>query len=139
MVPDSIPSTAVGKTAAVGYQIGVRRTFRCTPEAALVLLLSATGMTIWLGGAIARLSGPYRLLDGTCGEVRVWHPESHLRLTWQPPGWAQPSSIQIRVLLAKTGTTIAFHQERLASPAERAAMQGHWERVLARLGELLIT
>jgi len=92
--------------------------------------------------ALARRSdrpraGPYALPDGTTGALRVDRPGSHLRLSWQPEGWEQPSVVQLRVLPARTGTTIAFHQEHLAGPAEREAMLARWTGVLDALGARL--
>jgi uncharacterized protein YndB with AHSA1/START domain len=126
----------VGKTAAVGYQIGVRRTIACGEEGLWGLLLSPVGMTIWLGGVIELVDGaPYALADGTRGQVRVYKPWSHIRLTWQPPGWARPSTIQVRVGAASGGTTLSFHQEHLADGAARQAMKERWERVITELRE----
>ncbi|MDI3341228.1 MAG: SRPBCC domain-containing protein [Sphaerobacter sp.] len=128
----------VGQTAQSGFQVGVRRTLPFAAEAVWAVLCSPAGMTVWLGGPVALEPGTrYTLADGTFGEVRVYRPGSHIRLTWQPPGWAQPSTLQVRVLPARTGTTLSFHQERMRGPAERAAMKAHWVQVIARLAELL--
>ncbi len=128
----------VGKTAAVGYQIGVRRTLACGEEALWALILSPAGMAVWLGGAIELAAGaPYALDDGTRGQVRVYKPWSHIRLTWQPPGWARPSTVQVRVGAASGGTTLSFHQENLADGAARAAMKTRWAGVIEQLSKLL--
>ena len=126
-----------GRTAAAGYQIGARRTFPCAPAAAWGALLSPEGLACWLGGPLDPARPAYRLPDGTTGEVRVWQPGSHLRLTWQPPGWARPSTVQVRVIPARSGTTIAFHQEHLAGPDEREAMRARWADALDHLGARL--
>ena len=123
----------VGRTAAVGWEIGVRRTVTAAPEAVWALLRSPEGMEIWLGGAIDLEPGPYRLEDGTDGEVRVDEPGSHIRLTWRPPGWEEPSTVQVRVLPAATGTTIAFHHERLADAMMRELMRERWLGVVEEL------
>lgn len=128
----------VGKTADVGYQIGVRRTLVCGEEELWSLLLSPVGMTAWLGGAIELEDGyRYALDNGTTGQVRVYKPWSHIRLTWKPQGWARPSTIQVRVNAANRGTILSFHQEQLADVAARVAMKTHWEEVIARLATLL--
>ena len=58
----------VGKTADVGYQIGVRRTIDCGEEELWSLLLSPEGMASWLGGAIDLTRGAsYSFPDGTRG------------------------------------------------------------------------
>ncbi len=128
----------VGKTAAVGYQIGVRRTLPCGEEALWSLLLSPEGQTIWLGGAIELEDGArYTLDNGTTGQVKVYKPWSHIRLTWQPHGWARPSTVQVRVAAASRGTTLSFHQDQLADGAARSAMKAHWEGVIEQLAALL--
>jgi uncharacterized protein YndB with AHSA1/START domain len=128
----------VGKTADVGYQIGVSRTFPYSEEAIWGLLLSPEGLATWLGGPIAIEEGArYTLADGASGEVRVYKPWSHIRLTWQPPGWARASLIQIRVIPAKPGTTLSFHQEHLRDATARTAMKARWEQVIAELAGTL--
>lgn len=128
----------VGKTADAGYQIGVRRTLPCGEEALWSLLLSPAGQAIWLGGAIELDAGArYTLDDGTTGQVNVYKPWSHLRLTWQPQGWARPSTVQVRVMAARRGTTLSFHQEYLANGDARSAMKAHWEGVIERLATFL--
>lgn len=128
----------VGKTASVGYQIGVSRTLPYTEEEIWALLLSPDGLWVWLGGPAEIAAGaPFRLANGTTGEIRVYKPWSHLRLTWQPAGWPAPSTLQVRVNPAHQRTTLSFHQDHLAGPAERAAMKAHWEGVIEELAEML--
>lgn len=127
----------VGRTRDAGWEVGVRRTVPAAPEAVWELLRSPEGMEIWLGGAIELEPGPCRLADGTDGEVRVDEPGSHLRLTWRPPGWEEPSLLQVRVLPAATGATIAFHQERLADAMMRDLMRERWTGVIETLRERL--
>jgi len=115
----------VGQTAGIGFQIGVRRTLPCADEALWHLVTSEEGLAIWLGGPIALQQGsPYTLANGTSGELRIFRPGSHLRLTWQPPGWATPATIQLRVIPAKSGATLSLHQEGLPDAATRGTMKG---------------
>lgn len=126
-----------GLTAGAGWQAGVRRTFPVAEQAAWELLVSPQGQQLWLGGAIDLADGGgYALPDGTRGELRA-SSDRHLRLTWAPPGWSGESTVQVRVLPAKRGATIAFHQERLADEAERERALAHWSGVLDALGERL--
>jgi len=128
----------VGKTARAGYEIGVRRTLSCSDEQLWALLLSPEGLRTWLGGAAEIAGGaPFALDNGTSGEIKVYKPWSHIRLTWQPAGWAEPSTLQVRVIPASRGTTVSFHHEHLSGAAEREAMKAHWERVVGRLAEML--
>jgi uncharacterized protein YndB with AHSA1/START domain len=128
----------VGKTADAGYQIGVRRTLASPEERVWAVLLSPEGLRIWLGGVAELVAGkPFAFKDGTSGQVRVHKPWSHLRLTWRHPALERPSVLQVRVIPARTGTTLSIHQEQLAGPAVRADMKAHWEQVINRLAELL--
>lgn len=126
-----------GRTAAAGWQAGARRTFAVGEREAWELLVSPQGQELWLGGAVdLAAGGPYALPDGTRGELRA-ASDRHLRLTWEAPGWSGESTVQVRVLPAKRGTTIAFHQERLADAAERERALARWSDVLDALGERL--
>ena len=130
-----MPSKAnvVGQTKAVGFEIGVRKTFAISVDQAWALLTSPAVVDRWLGAgaAVAWAKGTrYTTADGTTGEIRVAKPLSHLRLTWQPPGWAKPSTVQVRVIASGEQTVISFHQEHLAGPTQRALMQQRWQAVL---------
>lgn len=130
--------TEVGKTADAGYQVGVRRTLPCSEERLWRLLLSPAGLETWLGGPAEIAEGVrFRLDNGTTGEIRVYRPGSHIRLGWRPAGWGAPSTLQVRVMAARRGTTLSFHQEHLAGAAERAAMKAHWEGVIGSLAGML--
>jgi uncharacterized protein YndB with AHSA1/START domain len=126
-----------GRTADAGWQAGARRTFPVAERRAWELLVSPQGQELWLGGAIdLEAGGEYALADGTRGELRA-ASNRHLRLTWEAPGWSGESTVQVRVLPAKRGTTIAFHHERLADEAERERALERWSGVLDALGERL--
>jgi uncharacterized protein YndB with AHSA1/START domain len=79
----------------------------------------------------------YRLADGTQGVVRVFRPQSHLRLTWQPPGWSRPAVIQVRVIPMKSGTQVAFHQEHLPGRRLRSQRLRHFHAALDRIERAL--
>ncbi len=128
----------VGKTARAGYEIGVRRTLPCAEEQLWALLLSPEGLRTWLGGPAEIAEGaPFTLDNGTSGEIRVYKPWSHIRLIWQPAGWVDPSTLQVRVMPAAHGTTVGIHQEQLGGEEERERMKAHWEQVIGRLAEML--
>jgi uncharacterized protein YndB with AHSA1/START domain len=129
---------AVGRTADAGWQVGVRRTLPFSEERIWAVLLAPEGLQAWLGGPAEIAEGtPYTLENGTSGRIGVYKPWSHIRLTWQPEGWAQPSTLQVRVIPAKTGTTLSFHHEQLRGETERTAMKARWERVIERLAAML--
>lgn len=130
--------TPIGLTKDAGWQAGVRRTVHVDPAEAWTLLTSAEGQTLWLG-AVTELSRgtAYELPDGTRGEVRA-RSGSHLRMTWEAPGWAGESTIQLRAIPAKTGTTISFHHERLADAEERERALAHWRAALDEIEQRLL-
>ena len=128
----------VGKTARAGYEIGVRRTLPFSEEQLWALLLSPEGLRTWLGGPTEIAEGtPFTLANGTSGQINVYKPWSHIRLTWQPAGGATPSTLQVRVRPATRGTTVSFHHEQLGGAAEREAMKEHWEGIIRRRAEML--
>ena len=129
----------IGKTHAAGFQIGVRRTLPISAEEAWRLLTSPHGLSIWLGileprGLVEGAS--FRLSDGTSGEVRLLKPGSHLRLGWQPPGWARSSTIQVRVLPKGVRCVLAFHQEQLPGAKQRMERGAFFRMALDQLEQL---
>ena len=130
----------VGQTKDVGFQIGVRRTLPVNCDEVWRLLTSKKGLQIWLGkGAnIEWTKGKaYRLADGTLGEIRVFSPNSHLRITWQPADWPRPSTIQVRVLASKERTTVSFHQEHLPGANAREERRAHFAAAIDELERII--
>lgn len=129
-----------GLTKDVGFQIGVRRTLPIPFEEAWQFLTSEEGVALWLGETAEfdfGEGGSYQLADGAHGEIRVFKPNSHLRLTWQPGDWPRPSTIQLRVVPNGERTTIAFHQEHLPGAEEREERRAYYKAVLARIKEVI--
>lgn len=128
----------VGLTRDNGWQAGVRRTLPLSPEKAWDFLLSPDAVNIWLGGRnpIAA-DGKFKLPDGTRCEITVFQPASHLRMRWQPPDYAQPAILQVRLLPAGKKTVLAFHQEKLPDAAARKQRLVFYRTALARLAELM--
>ena len=123
----------VGLTKDAGYQIGVRRTLHIRHDDAWRVLTSPVGVNIWLGSSsnLDFTEGSrYELSDGSRGEIRVFSPNSHLRITWQPQGWSRASTIQLRVIPKGDKTVVAFHQEHLPGPKERAERSEHYKAIL---------
>ena len=130
---------APGQTAGAGYEIGVRRTLSISPQRAWDLITSSAGLRLWLGDVANLLLEeglPYETREGASGMIRVVQPGGHLRLTWQPLEWSEPSTIQVRVIPKGAGTTISFHQERLAGGREREEMYQRWQEALDGLERL---
>jgi uncharacterized protein YndB with AHSA1/START domain len=129
-----------GKTKNAGWQIGVRRTMPINLEHAWELITSSAGIRIWLGNLPdfnLQKGVLYDLADGTSGEVRVFKPFSHLRLTWHPTDWQRPSTIQVRVIGSDEKSTISFHQEHLPGPKERSERRVFFKAILNELENLL--
>jgi uncharacterized protein YndB with AHSA1/START domain len=131
----------VGQTQLSGYQIGVRKAFDISAEAAWELILSSKANQIWLGNNEIEnfeKGNNYVTSEGTTGEIRVIKPNHHIRLSWKPKEWDKPSTLQIGVYTTPSGkTTIAIHQEKLKDEAVREHMREHWKKVLDRIEELL--
>jgi uncharacterized protein YndB with AHSA1/START domain len=132
----------VGLTKDAGYQIGVRRTLHIRHEDAWRVLTSPVGVQMWLG-AVSELNfaegARYELSDGSRGEIRVFSPDSHLRITWQPRGWSRASTIQLRVIPKENKTVVAFHQEHLPGPKERAERREHYKAALDNLERITLS
>lgn len=129
----------IGETES-GFQMGAQKTFLPDPASAWKLLSSPEGIETWLGRGAPRelVEGEtYRLDDGTGGEIRVVSTGSHVRLTWQPPSWPKPSTLQVRAVEASSGRgTLRFHHEQLPDAAARDAMIEHWKERLRAVAKL---
>lgn len=71
--------------------------------------------------------------DDAVRSIRSETPGRVLRASYQPAGWPDPSTLQLRVLPAATGTTLAVHHEHLPDSEAREAMRQHWAAALERL------
>jgi len=127
-----------GKTKDAGWEVGVRTTVPADLPAVWEFLMGE-GVALWLGEVtLPREKGkPYKTRDGVSGEVRSYGENAMIRLTWHPEDWPHPTTLQVRVKEAVTGTTISFHHEKLANREERKMMLGHWKLVAEHVaGEL---
>ena len=115
----SYMADTTGLTKDSGWEMGVRRTVAADLPTVWAYLTGA-GLRTWLG--VDELP-PMR--------SRTEH--RRLRFEWTPEGAAAPTILQLTVLEAKTGTTIAFHQERLTGREQRKQMLTHWHGVLEQL------
>lgn len=129
----------VGETADAGYQVGVQRTIRVERGALWDRLLSADGRSRWLGETAEFDAAPgadYETADGTVGEVRTVSEGERLRMTWQPAGRGEPTTLQLTLSCPRNDdskTTLRVHHEKLAGADEREAMREHWRGVLDRI------
>ena len=118
----------IGSTKTVGWQLGIRKTIQTNqpPEIIWQLLTNEEGQTHWNQDNITTTHKP-----------RTHKPNNHLRTPWKMPQWTNTSTLQIRVLQAKTGITIAIHQEKLQDQEQRTQMLHHWEAVLEKITRYL--
>lgn len=133
--------TPTGLTQDAGWEIGASRTFPSDHARTWDVVVDGPGLPLWLGaGAVLPddVGDPFTLADGTTGELRSLRPLDRVRLTYQPPGrTGRPTTLQVVVKPAASGTTVSFHQEHLASADEREAQRTHWKTALDALAPLL--
>jgi uncharacterized protein YndB with AHSA1/START domain len=135
-------TSSVGKTADVGWNIGVSRTLPYPAEVVWDFLVSREGVAIWLGPGVElprETGAEYETANGTVGEIRGFADGDRVRLTWRPSDWDHDSTVQVRLSGAGAKTTLRFHQEWLADAEEREQQRAYWqdvtERVVAALAE----
>jgi hypothetical protein len=100
----------VGKTKDAGWEIGVSRT-----------------VPVSLREAWARIEDTSAWLGEEAEDIRSRRPLDRIRVGWNG------TIVQVALTEAKTGTTVHFHQERLADAGERERQREHWSGVLDRL------
>lgn len=130
----------IGLTANGLWQAGVRRTLPVRPELAWDFLLKPDVLRIWLGDGVANKIAEgteFQLQDGTRCCVTVFQSGSHLRLQWQPSGYAKPAILQVRVIPAGGRTTFAFHQENLPDEAARRERLDYYKDALDQMAHWL--
>jgi uncharacterized protein YndB with AHSA1/START domain len=129
-------SPEVGKTADVGWNIGVSRTLPYSAAEVWDFLVSREGVEIWLGPGVdlPREKGEaYETANGTTGEIRSYVEADRVRLTWQPKDWDHSSTVQVRLSGSGAKTTLRFHQEWLSGAEEREEQRTYWEDVTERV------
>lgn len=129
--------TPVGLTKTQGWEVGVRRTFPVNSHEAWKALTAQPILGGWLGQGvdIDAFAQGFRFVtgEGARGEIRSFDRGRLIRMRWQPPTWDFVSTLQVRVLPAKTGATISFHHEHLQTGDQREAMRTHWSSILDAL------
>jgi len=130
----------LGQTADAGFEIGVQKTLPISPEAAWQLVTSYAGRKIWLGDVDLKFEPgeTYTTAEGTEGQIRTIAEGERIRLTWQPKDWPKPSTVQIYFLPKASGTSLHFHQEKLADSKAREQMRKHWQAIINKLIEVKV-
>jgi uncharacterized protein YndB with AHSA1/START domain len=124
--------TEVGRTRHAGFQIGVRRTVPASIHETWSALTSPEGLAAWLGSEVSgALETGARLTtaDGAHGELRSVRPDDRLRLRLDRPERHAPTTMQVALVPAATGTTIVLHEELLDDAEEREERRAHWRTV----------
>src|ERR1700712_3845695 len=127
-----------GQTKDAGWEVGVRKTVDAPLNVVWTFLLGP-GLPLWLGNTTLNLEkgAAYETDDDIPGTVLTFTDGSRVRLTWQPGEWNHDSTLQLTLKETATGTTIAFHQERLSGREERKIMLGHWKDVVQQLDDAI--
>jgi uncharacterized protein YndB with AHSA1/START domain len=130
--------TPTGQTKDAGWEVGVRGTLDAPLDTVWDFLLGP-GLPVWLGRTTLTPTkgAPYETDDDIRGTVLGFTDGFRIRLTWQPGEWNHDSTLQLTVRAAESGTTIAFHHERLSGREERKIMLGHWKDVVQDLAEAI--
>ena len=120
----------IGKTKDVGFQFGVRKTYHISSDDVWNFLFSDKGLKIWLGELESdlKLKKEFKTEEGIIGYVRVFKPNSHIRVNWQKKDWTNLSTVQLRVIEQNESTTISFHQEKLIDSKQREEMKIYWKQ-----------
>lgn len=132
--------TPVGKTKGQGWEIGVRKTFPVVTGRIWEALTTQPGLGYWLGSGVKaefQKGDTYKTTEGTTGDIRSFEAGRLIRMTWQPHDADMPSTLQIRVIPAKKGSTLSIHHEKLLNGDQREAMRKHWSSVMTKFEELL--
>jgi len=121
---------------ATTLELGLRRTVGAAVDEVWEYFV-VDGLATWLGDTTLPLhkGEKYLTTDGASGEILSRTDQLRLRLTWQPDDWDHDSTLQVTLMPSGEGTTIGFHQEGFASPAERSQMLAHWSSVLDEIEE----
>lgn len=104
-----------GQTKDAGWQVGARRTLPLELDQAWELLTRPPWLYQWSGLTVLDISDPaVRSMTAPC-VVRVRTAQS---------------LVQLRLLPAASGTTIAFHEDQLPDEHARSRRKNHWTRLL---------
>jgi len=125
----------IGKTKDVGFQFGIRKTIPVSTEKVWDFLFSENGLKIWLGKLKSELElkKDFETENEIKGLVRVFKPNSHIRLNWKPKTWENISTVQIQVIGNENKATIAIHQEKLLNSEQRIEMKKYWTEIMEKL------
>lgn len=135
----SIGRRIPGQTQDGLFQLGVNRTIEAPAERVWEFLTSAHGLSIMFalppaGQNIELATLDAHTPDGIEIRTTTYVDESHARLQWKPSEWGAHSILQVRVTAKSTGKcVVTFHQERIPTAGDRAALKERWLEVAKNL------
>jgi len=133
-------ATPVGKTKGQGWEIGIRKTFPVGTGRIWEALMTQPGLGYWLGNGVEtefQKGDTYKTTEGTTGDIRSYEAGRLIRVTWQPRDADLPSTLQIRIIPAKRGSTLSIHHEKLLNGEQRESMRQHWSSIIDKFEALL--
>ena len=113
-----------GRTTDGTWELGVRRTAPLR-RTSCGRGWSTTPRRCWGSRSCSRRASRAPT-DGVTWRVRSLTARVVTRLSWLEPGWTRPSTLQLRVLPAATGTTLALHHEGLPDEEARVRLLARW-------------
>ena len=100
------------KSKDLGFQVSVTKTFNVSTELIWEFILSAKGISIWLGEINFddfEIQKPFLTTNGIEGKLTVFVPNCHLRFKWKPRNWEKQSTVELRVTNSKGKARLIFH------------------------------
>ncbi len=123
-------------TQKLGFQYSIRKTFPISVDTLWEFILSESGFLVWLGTidmADFELNKSFRTEEGIEGKMTTFKPDCHFRLSWKPPHWEKPSTVELRITNSKGKASIVIHQTRLYENTQREEMKIYWKNVIDKM------
>lgn len=129
----------LGETKGAGFEFGISRTFRVTPERAWEILTSGVGLEAWAGDGVEveLRKGASQQMKGKRVEVRGVTQNIRLRLALTADGVPQ-RIIQLSIVPAPDGkASVRFHEENLPGVAARKRADRKWNDIMDEVESIL--
>jgi hypothetical protein len=125
-----------GSTADADFQIGVQKTLPLDADATWKLITSPAGARELIGSDVALPTEPGETVvsaDGHEYELRTIQHGERMRFKRTNQETGEKSTVQLTLVPAKSGTSLHFHHEGLASGHERERMRDHWHEIAGKI------
>lgn len=119
-----------------GYSICSTKTIAATPARTFQALTTSAELAQWFGpGAeIAAIEGGALTDgDGVRGTVKKVRPDKTIVFTWDTPGFAEHSQVEVLVQPKGEKTGLVVNHTRVTTRADADAIRTAWEQALSRL------